>query len=121
MTEELNLNSVEEIVKALKHPFTTLHRVVNTSLSVIVVAGGVYAGYMFHYSNKIAEKNTNQLELLNKYYIIQNQQTVLLKIIDQNLRDNKTDQLGSAPLEEKVAVAKIMYELSNTYYVELLK
>jgi hypothetical protein len=116
---ELDPTIIQEIVKAIKHPWTTFHRTINTLGSVIVIVCGVFIGYESQINNKTAERNTNQLELLNRYYVIQNQQTILLKIIDQNLRDDKSSSLGSAPLEEKVATAKIMYDLSITKRVPL--
>jgi len=112
-------NVLNELLNAIKHPVSTVHKVVNTSLSVIIILGGGFLGYTLHSNNKITERNATQVELLNKYYLIQTQQTTLLKIIDENLRDSDKAKLGSAPMEEKVAVAKVWYDLCATKEVPL--
>ena len=113
MGTELELSAIQEIVKAIQHPIATWHKAVNTTVSIILIIGCVVVGYLMFNNNKIAEHNSNQIELLNKYYVIQSQQTILLKIIDQNLRDNSVAKPGSAPMGEKVAVAKIIYDLAT--------
>ncbi len=107
------------ILKTIQSPFTTVHKIVNTSISIVLILSASVIGYLLYRSNKIAEKNAVQVELLNKYYVIQNQQTILLKILDEKLRDSDSAKPGSAPMEEKVATAKIMYDLSTVRNVPL--
>ena len=91
---DTDTGTLHEIIKAIQHPFITAHKIINTSTSLLVIAGALTVGYGYYRSNKIAEKNTSEIELLNKYYVIQNQQTILLKIIDENLRDSESGKLG---------------------------
>jgi hypothetical protein len=118
-TVEIEHSVLLEMIHALKHPFTTIHKIVNMSLSVLIITGAIIISYGLYKSNKIAEKSADQIELFNKYHVVQNQQTLLLTIVDEHLRDSASAKLGSAPLEEKVATAKIMYDLSVAKRVPL--
>jgi len=104
---------VNEIVNTIQHPYTSIHKFINSSATLILIVLFGFLGYI-HYTEKIvSERNANQIELLNKYYITQNQQTLLLSILDKNLRDSDSASFGSAPMEEKVAVQKIMYDMAT--------
>lgn len=116
---DTDTGTLHEIVKAIQHPFVTMHKIINTSTSLLVIAGSIFVGYGLFKSNEISKKGVEQIELNNKYYVIQNQQTILLKIIDENLRDSESAKLGSAPMEEKVALCKVMYDLSSIKRVPL--
>ena len=106
-------NAFIELVKILQHPRTNLHRIVNYIISFIIIVGGSVSGYAIYQQNQITKQTNSQMELLNKFYIIQNQTSTLLTIIDKNLKDSDSAAPGSAPMEEKVAVCKILMDMGT--------
>ena len=101
-----------ELIKMTQRPLTWMHSSL-ALFNIIILVGGVSVGaYYYRKTITHSQEMAHQLELLNTHYLIQNQQTTLLKIIDSNLRDSKEEKLGSAPIEEKVKLAQIFYEMS---------
>lgn len=110
---------ITEVAKLAQKPLNYLHGILGFIVLTISAATLIGGGYFLNKYVQLTQYNTNQLELLNKYYVSQNQQTILLKVIDKNLRDSKEAKMGSAPLEEKVALAKVWYDLCSTKNVPI--
>ena len=104
---------VREIVNTVQHPYASIHKFINSSATIILVCVAIYLGYSNYTQKLVGERNANQLELINKYYVTQSQQTLLLTVLDKNLRDSDSAAFGSAPMEEKVAVQKIIYDMAT--------
>jgi len=105
-------NHIISITKMAQKPLNWLHGILGFIVLLISITTLIGGGYILNKNIQTTQRNSDQLELLNKNYVLQNQQTILLKIIDQNLRDSKDLKLGSAPIEEKVKLSQTFYELS---------
>lgn len=107
------------LVKMAQKPFTWLHGSM-AAFNILCLIAATFVGTIL-YRNTInnAAHLTHEVQLLNTNFLIQNQQTTLLKIIDKNLRDSNTTPLGSAPMEEKVKLSQIFYQMSTLKQVPL--
>lgn len=119
MNESIPYDRLEDILNSFKKPFSTVHNFINTVFSIVIIVGIVFVGYIFWANSKVAANTAKQIELINKFYVVQNRQTNLLKIVDANLRNTKNDALGSASMEDKVRLTQIWFELSNLKSVPL--
>jgi hypothetical protein len=118
-TENPLWSSVETIVKRVMRPFNLFHSFVSTIILIILLTSIATLGY-FNYRNMELSKTTaSQIELINKYYVLQNQASILLKVIDKNLKESNNATPGSAPMELKVQTAKMMYDIAQLKQVPL--
>lgn len=80
------------------------HGILSLATIGFVFSGLLVAGYFLYSIRSEQQVSKQQLELLNKNYVKQNQQTVLLQIIDKKLE--------GAPTETKINLATTIYNLS---------
>ena len=81
------------------------HGILSFATIGLVFLGLSAAAWFLHDIRSDQQVSKQQLELLNRNYVKQNQQTVLLQIVDE--------KLGSAPTETKVNLATTIYNLST--------
>lgn len=103
--------NVKDLVKMAQRPFLFMSV---GSFALTLIALGVFAwfGSKYYINNEQYKKDTShQLELLNQHYVINNQQTVLLKVLD--------GKLPNLPIDTKVQLAKIIYDMSQLKQVPI--
>jgi hypothetical protein len=110
---------LEVLVKKMIKPFKMYHNLLSVVIFIIFVVGFISIGITTWKNHELSKKTANQIELVNKYYVLQNQQSILLKVVDENLRESASAKLGSAPMELKVQTAKILYDMSQIKQVPL--
>ena len=108
-----------DLIKASMKPSTMFHSLVSSLLGILLLVGFGVGGFFIWKNNEISVKTADQVELLNKYYILQNQQTLLLKVLNEKLRDSDKAAFGSAPMEEKAQTAKMMYDMASVKQVPI--
>lgn len=96
---------VNNAIKIAQRPATVLS--IGSLIAIILALSiGTFFCVDFYKRDFAYKKNTqHQIELLNTYWIIQNQQTVLLKVIDANMKD--------ATIDTKVQLAKTIYDMAQ--------
>lgn len=113
------MSSIHDTVKAALKPFAFLHGALSFFILIALGASLAVGAYFLREVNKTSTQNANELKLLNQYYVIQNQQTILLKIVDSKLRNDKGAAFGSATMEEKIQTSKMMYDMATIKKVPL--
>jgi len=119
ITMSQELISMQNIMNRMMKPFSLFHGFISTVITLIMIIGLGVLGYLTYKTSELSKKTANEVELTNKYYVLQNQASILLKVIDENLRESDKAKRGSAPMELKVQAAKMMYDMSQLKQVPL--
>lgn len=115
----MNDESIMNLVKSYTRSISRLHGV-NGFINLLLLVCFIGGGFIFYKKVYIKqERIDNELKLLNQHYVLQNQTTILLKVIDSKLRNSSGSAFGSATIEEKVQTAKMMYDMSSLKKVPL--
>jgi hypothetical protein len=104
---------VAAIVKAALKPFSLTHGFGLVGILILVLSLGAVGAYVMFMNHRDAEATREDVRVLKAYVVTMNQQTILMNVINENLRVNKTDKLGTAPIDMKVATAKMMYDMAT--------
>lgn len=104
--------SLEEMLKQLIHnPVKTVNKLILSTIGIVTLLVVGICLYCAYRSNSIAAETKAQIELSNKYYVIQNQQTVLLKIVDQ--------KMSSLGVDQKAQITKTIYDWASIKQIPL--
>jgi len=93
---------LSEFFKSVMKPFQIFHGMLSGIIVIAVLGGFFLGGLWIHDIRQDTKKTQQQFELLNKNVIAQNQQNLILKVVDANLK---------APIEDKVRVANMIYNM----------
>ena len=108
----LNEHLITQLVKNAMKPSNLTHGVFAVFLLLLFLVGLGTLGFFTYEARKEAKAAKDETRLINAHYVVMSQQTVLLGVLNDNLRNSKDAKLGSAPIDQKVAVAKMMYDMS---------
>jgi hypothetical protein len=111
--------TIEDTIKKVMKPFGLFHGFVSSMTLIILLVSLSVLGFLTYRNMQLSQATANRLELTNKYYVLQNQTSILLKVIDENLRESDKAKKGSAPMELKVQTAKIMYDMAQLKQIPL--
>ena len=112
IVDRRNPDATTQAVKAMLRPFSVLHGFGLVLVLLIALVGLAALGYFGFFLHKDNQANREDIQTLKAYMVTMNQQTILLEVVDKNLRDSKDAKPGSAPIDEKVATAKMMYDMA---------
>lgn len=118
-TVDVVKRDIISLVKMAQKPFTWLHGSMAVFNILCLIVATIIGGILYRKTISNSAQLTHEVQVLNTNFLIQNQQTTLLKIIDRNLRDSNASPLGSAPMEEKVKLSQILYQMSTLKQIPL--
>jgi hypothetical protein len=107
------------IVNGALSPFRTIHSFGMVLIMLLVLGGLGSGGYFLFINHKDTQQTREDMQVLKAQMVTMNQPMILLKVINDNLRDSKEAKLGSAPIDEKVATSKMLYDMATLEGVPL--
>ena len=116
---EKTTSLIAGIVKAAVKPFSFFHSV--GLLAVFIITLGICGGlaYAVFVGHRNAEATREDVKVLKAYVVTMNQQTILMDVVNKNLRTTASAKFGSAPIDMKVATTKMMYDMATIEKVPL--
>lgn len=104
-TVDVVKRDIISLVKMAQKPFTWLHGSMAVFNILCLIVAMLLGTYYYKKTNNHSANMEHELELLNAHYLVQNQQTILLKVIDNKMKD--------VTIDTKVQLAKTIYDISQ--------